>query len=172
MGKIATSSKTPAITGFGTMTNRQYLQWGFVRCVGFLMALLLFWSGSEHLKNPFAFLVSILRYRLIQGDAATLVASILPVIQTVLAGMLALGVTRRVTLFSAATLMSLFACVQLSAVLRGLEIGCGCFGAGSDTPVTIWSVARVATVAAVAWLSFFLEAMDRSVVVVQPGSAA
>jgi|GEM_PF-3287410 len=131
-----------------------------VRGVMICVAAVLFWSGVEHLKNPFAFLSSVIRYQLLTGLPASVVAAFLPVFQTLLAGMIVLGVARRMTSLCAAVLLTLFTAVQLSALLRGLEIGCGCFGAASNAPITGYSVSRVAALAALAWLMFRLDVDD------------
>jgi putative oxidoreductase len=127
------------------------------RIVTIGIALVLVWSGVEHLKNPFAFLTSILRYRIIQGQIATFVAAVLPVFQTVLAAMMILGISRRATSLAAALLLTAFSLVQMSALLRGLDIGCGCFGASNNAPITVWSVARVSMLAAVVWLAYWID---------------
>ncbi len=124
------------------------------------VAAILFWSGVEHLRNPFAFLSSILKYKLLTERPATFVASILPVFQTLLAGMMILGVARRFTSFCAAGLLSVFSVAQASALARGLEIGCGCFGAASNAPITLSSVGRVASLAVLAWLMLRFEVED------------
>lgn len=142
------------------MPDRNRARFIIVRGIMICVAAILFWSGVEHLRNPFAFLSSILKYKLLTERPATFVASVLPVFQTLLAGMMFLGVARRFTSFCAAGLLSLFTLVQASALARGLEIGCGCFGAASNAPITLYSVGRVATLAALAWLMFRFEVDD------------
>ena len=128
-----------------------------LRSIEFGIAGVLFWSGSEHLKNSFAFLSSVLRYRLVSGQLAVIVATTLPVFQTVLAGAIVLDIDRRRSVICAASLLSFFAIVQLSALIRGLEIGCGCFGASSDAPVSMFSIARVSALAMLGWIAFRAE---------------
>ncbi len=137
--------------------TRSSIQYWLHRAVSVGIAGVLFWSGVEHLKNPFAFLTSILRYRIIDGDLATVLAATLPVLQTTLAAMMVLGVSRRLTTVCATLLLSVFTAVQLSALLRGLEIGCGCFGAANDVPITTWTVSRVALLALFGWAAYVLD---------------
>jgi len=123
-----------------------------VRFIAIGLAIVLFWSGVAHFKNPFAFLTSILRYKLVSGDIASVVAMALPVLQSVLAGMLVVGVGMRTAFLGTAVLLSGLTAVQASTLLRGLRIGCGCFGSGNETPITWLSVTSVAAMAGVAWL--------------------
>ena len=131
-----------------------------IRIIELSIAGVLFWSGVEHLRNSFAFLTSLLRYQLVSGHVAVGIATILPVFQTVLAGTLVLGLFRRQMLVVAATLLTVFAIVQSIAYVRGLEIGCGCFGAGNDTPIDAFSIARVSILAAFAWIAFCFQGKE------------
>jgi len=121
------------------------------RCLTLIIAGILFWSGAEHLKNPYAFLTSVLRYRLVTGQVAVVVAMVLPVLQRVIAGMMFLGIGRPHSFVWAASLLTVFTGVQLSALVRGMEIGCGCFGAANETPISWLSLGRVAVLAVLSW---------------------
>lgn len=137
--------------GIETMSRSRKV-WQFIaRCFALLIAGILFWSGAEHLKNPYAFLTSVLRYRLVSGQTAMVVAMALPVAQTVIAGMIFLGIGRSHAMLWAAALLTLFTGVQMSALVRGLEIGCGCFGIANETPISWLSMSRVAILAALGW---------------------
>lgn len=124
------------------------------------IAVILFWSGAEHLKNPFAFLTSIVRYQIIDGIAATTLATALPIFQTVLAAMLIFGISPLRTRLCAAALLTVFTSVQISAIVRGLEVGCGCFGTANDTPITWGSVLRVGLLASLAWALYYKSSGD------------
>ena len=76
----------------------------------------------------------------------------LPVLQSVLAGMLVVGVGMRTAFLGTAVLLTGLTAIQASALLRGLQIGCGCFGAGNETPITWMSFTSVAAMAGMAWL--------------------
>jgi hypothetical protein len=135
------------------LLDREYRTELFVRIVAISLAAVLFWSSVEHLKNPFAFLTNVLRYRLVSGDVAAVVAMALPVVQAVLAGMLVFGAGLRTALLGTALLLSGFSAVQTSALVRDLKIACGCFGAGNETPITWSSISAVTGMACVAGIA-------------------
>jgi hypothetical protein len=129
----------------------------FNRCCQILIGIVLFWSAVEHLKNPFFFLSSVLKYKLLDAEIAKIVALFLPTVQLLLAASLVLGIQKRLSIGAVAVLLSLFTFVQATALARGLTIGCGCFGAGHDDPITLFSVFRVGSLATVAWCSLSFE---------------
>lgn len=81
----------------------------------------------DKILDPAGFTRSILNYRIVEPQTAMLVATVLPWMEF-LAGLgLILGVYYRGSSLLIAAMMGLFTLVVLSAVLRGLDITCGCF---------------------------------------------
>ncbi len=99
----------------------------------FLAGIVLAWfwlrSGLPHITNAYYFLSSIYSYEIVGPTLGVAAAMGLPALQMVLAAGL---VTRRFVggaLLLSSLWLTVFAAAQVSALVRGLEIGCGCFGA-------------------------------------------
>lgn len=125
------------------------------------LAGLFLYAGVIKWLDPSAFALEIARYELFPELAGYAAAS-LPAIELVLGlGMLALPSTwRRSAALAALALLVVFTFAASSAIARGLDIECGCFGAGSS-PITWLTLLRdLALVAASALL--VLEPSDSS----------
>jgi uncharacterized membrane protein YphA (DoxX/SURF4 family) len=99
-------------------------------------------TGALKILDPSAFAIEIHNYQLLPALAPLLAAS-LPAIELAVGVALVLGTRPWVRAGALATfaLMVVFTAAVASAVLRGINISCGCFGAGSG-PVTLLTVAR------------------------------
>jgi prepilin-type N-terminal cleavage/methylation domain-containing protein/prepilin-type processing-associated H-X9-DG protein len=98
-------------------------------------------AAATHIFNSYQLLASILDYRLIPTALAVPVAAVLPYAQlTVGVALLFVPAYRRTALVFAALLFVVFLTAQLTAFVRGLDIGCGCFG-GYDTRIGWHSLA-------------------------------
>jgi Methylamine utilisation protein MauE len=120
--------------------------------IGAVIAATLLYSSYFHLKNPFAFLVSITRYGLVNGAVAPWLAIALPWWQLALGLALLLRHWPRITALLTAILLTAFTLAQSSAVFRGLDIGCGCFGVVGEEKITAFTATRVGVLCAFAWL--------------------
>lgn len=99
-------------------------------------------AGVLKLDDPVAFAVEITNYRL--GAAlAPYLAPTLPVIEIVAGLALVAGPRpwRHAAALLIAGMMAVFTVAVTAAVVRGINIDCGCFGGGSG-PVTWGTVAR------------------------------
>jgi len=88
-------------------------------------------SALAHIANPYYFLSAINSYRLVPPYAGLAVAMGVPYLQLAVVACL---VTRQFVpaAFAVSAILFLaFWLAQVSAMLRGLEIDCGCFGAQS-----------------------------------------
>ena len=104
------------------------------------------------------FAQEIANYQLAPG-LAPYGAMLLPAIEIVLGGALILG-SRRWRAGAAVGLVGLllvFTGAVLTAVVRGINIDCGCFGGGAS-PVTWWTVGRDVALLAAAGAAWFLDA--------------
>jgi putative oxidoreductase len=99
-----------------------------VRC---LLGIVLVISAALHLNNPYRFLDSLLNYRIVWGALAEFLALALPNLQLIVGSALITGVFRKGAILLAAALFLAFEAAQASALIRGLEISCGCFGDNS-----------------------------------------
>lgn len=84
-------------------------------------------ASIEKLADPAAFATSIGYYRLITGNTAMLVATILPWVELLCALALLFGVAMRGSSFLCGVMLIVFIAAIVSALARGLDISCGCF---------------------------------------------
>jgi len=107
------------------------------------ISLLFIAAGAVKLWDPAAFHGQIETYRVVTGTTARLIAVYLPWLE--LAAGAGLLITRWARL-AAALLLGLvvtFLIMLLAAILRGLDVDCGCFGVLSNWPVSRQLVADV-----------------------------
>ena len=125
------------------------LTWG----ARLLLAALFVYAGALKLGDPTAFAIEIDHYELLPSFAPYLAVG-LPAVELVLglALLLAPRPWRRSAALACGALMLAFTFAAASAVARGLNIDCGCFGNGSG-PVTWLTLLRdAALLCACAWL--------------------
>lgn len=131
----------------GACGARTAVFWALRLGLGALFVL----TGALKLRDPAGFAVEIHNYQLFPALAAALAAT-LPTIEVVL-GLALIAGTRawvRGSALATGALMLVFTVAVGSVVVRGINISCGCFGAGSGT-VTVMTVLRdVALLAACA----------------------
>jgi prepilin-type N-terminal cleavage/methylation domain-containing protein len=106
-----------------------------IRSIGFCIGVFLVATSFGHILDPYKFLHSVLNYRLISGVYAQWMAIFIPWVQIFAGIALIIGICRKGALGIAASLFTLFFLAQLTALVRGLDINCGCFGSG-DHPVS------------------------------------
>ncbi len=99
-------------------------------------------AGASKLRDPTGFAVEIGYYELLPG-LAPYVAIVLPMIEVVagLTLLLAPRLWRRAAAVVCAVLMAAFTFAASAALVRGLNIDCGCFGGGSG-PITWLTLVR------------------------------
>lgn len=93
------------------------------------------------LRDPYAFAVSVYAYRVLPASLATVFAVLTPAIEVIAALALATGILGRGGAIVVGGLLLVFIVGLAQAILRGINIDCGCFGKGSS-PVSFWLIAR------------------------------
>jgi uncharacterized membrane protein YphA (DoxX/SURF4 family) len=96
------------------------------------LAAVFFYAGLSKLASPADFAVSIENYRLLPCAPAGWVALYLPWLETGCALGLFIPRLRLGSAAVLAVLCAMFCGFIASALLRGLDISCGCFGGGAD----------------------------------------
>jgi uncharacterized membrane protein YphA (DoxX/SURF4 family) len=96
------------------------------------------YAGWQKLKVPQDFADNIAAYQLLPSQLINLTALALPPLELIIGFLLLIGWQRRVAAFAALILMGIFAAALGSAIMRGLTIDCGCFGAGVPTKNGLW----------------------------------
>jgi hypothetical protein len=118
------------------------------------MGLVFAFAGIAKLRDPAAFASTIDHYHLLPWWGAAALALYLPWLEILCAAAL---FTKRLRLGSLGVLFALmliFLAALLSAAARGLDISCGCFGAGLDPKTLAGAITR--DVAMLAILVFLL----------------
>lgn len=111
----------------------------FTFCRLLVGAALLF-AGFAKATDQLEFLGVLLQYRLSDGVEMRFLASAVPAAEITLGLQLLTGVAIRGAFLLAAILSAAFVAVQLSAILRGLAVPCGCYG-GAEM-ISLWTVLR------------------------------
>lgn len=93
-----------------------------------VVAATLLFSGIVHASEPYYFVHTVGSYHLLPSAGAGVVGILFPYIQIVLGICIGLQIAESVALGSAAFLFAIYASAQLSVLMRGLDIDCGCFG--------------------------------------------
>ena len=105
----------------------------------------LFAGAAWHkIASPHDFAIDIATYEILPLGLVNLSAVTLPWIEFVTGGLLLLGVRVRAAALLVFAMMLVFLAALISALLRGLDMSCGCFasqGARSD-PITWLTVVR------------------------------
>ncbi len=102
----------------------------FVWMVRAALGLVLIYSGAIKVARPYEFLNSVFQYELLGPRSATFVAAVLPFVELSVGAALLCGVFTLGAASIAATLLFTFTVGQASALLRGIDADCGCFGGG------------------------------------------
>jgi uncharacterized membrane protein YphA (DoxX/SURF4 family) len=99
-------------------------------------------AGVSKVGHAAEFAQQIAAFRLLPQPVIAPMALLLPFLEILLGGYLAIGLFTRVSAWVATLLLLIFDGAIASAVVRGMTLSCGCFGT-NDTTVTTWAeVAR------------------------------
>ncbi len=154
---LPSQALTPSVLQVSSHGLTRSLIDGYQVLAGIILAVFWLRSGLAHTTNPYYFLSSIYSYEVVGPVLGVAAATGFPALQLVLAAAL---VTRRFVggaLFLSSVLLTGFAAAQVSALTRGLEINCGCFGAaaqlriGGESLATALSLLFFAVTAFVCW---------------------
>jgi uncharacterized membrane protein YphA (DoxX/SURF4 family) len=85
------------------------------------------YASLDKLLNPAAFAEVIHNYRIVPIFLLHLSAHLLPVVEVVSGGALVLGIRRRGAALLTATMTVIFMVAITAALIRNLDISCGCF---------------------------------------------
>lgn len=107
---------------------RQILQNTYVALFARVVLGVLFIAASvDKVSDPTAFAVSIEGYKLLPHNAALVAATVLPWMELICGVLLVLGVFHRGAGLLLFGLLVVFTVAVVSALVRGLDISCGCF---------------------------------------------
>jgi len=118
-----------------------------MNAIGFLLARLIvagvfLFAAVGKIADPHSFAEAIANYHLVPDAVSSIAASIVPVLEVVLAIALIAGVKERGAALIAGVMLVVFAGAMISTIVRGINLDCGCFGASAEARVNGTTVAR------------------------------
>ncbi len=120
----------------------------------FLLGMVFVTAAVPKIAEPGSFAVSIEAYEMLPLFAVNIAAIVIPWIELVCGVYLVAGVRPRASAALAGILLAFFSVAISVAVLRGLNINCGCFGPTGGSPVGWGKVAEDIALLLPAWLVF------------------
>jgi putative oxidoreductase len=106
------------------------------------LAAVFLYAGIAKASDPHEFGLEIARYRMVPHGLINVVAIILPWIEIVAGVALVAGLWARAAALQCLGMLVVFVAAILSALHRGLDISCGCFGGGESaarlSTATLW----------------------------------
>jgi hypothetical protein len=100
-------------------------------------------SGVSHWQTPYHFLGSVYAYGLLGPLTGQTVAMLLPSLLLLVGGCLVTRFWLDAAHVLAFTMLVMFVTAQTFALLRGLDISCGCFGACDETSIGVTTLRPV-----------------------------
>ena len=115
------------------------------------------YAGVIKVIEPLVFADSVAGFRMLPNGWITPVALVLPMLEVLVGLAMVVGLRRRTCARILTVLCAVFAVALIQALVRGIEVDCGCFGSGAaSTLKTFWALARDFGLGAVAvWLGWF-----------------
>ena len=112
------------------------------------------YAGYLKIREPQAFADSIASFKILPIELINVMALGLPPLEIILGVMLVTGWRMRVASFGVLLLSIIFAFALGQALMRGLQVDCGCFGSGKPSTLkTFLALGRdVLLIAASSWL--------------------
>lgn len=96
-----------------------------------LLGAIFLYAAWVKLREPWAlFAIAIDGYQILPVWAVEIVARFLPWFELLLGILLVVGVWRGISTTAASLLLALFFSLMVRAMIKGMEIDCGCFGPG------------------------------------------
>jgi len=97
------------------------------------------YAGWVKVVDPLPLADSIASFKMLPRMLVNPLALGLPAFEIAAGLLLLVGWTRRVAALAIVTVTAVFAIAMLSALIRGINVDCGCFGAGGDSSLlTMW----------------------------------
>jgi uncharacterized membrane protein YphA (DoxX/SURF4 family) len=125
---------------------------GVIRAAQIVVGILFGWAALAKLADLSAFALQVHNFRLLPLAAENLVAMLLPWVELVAALALVLGIRPRAGAWVAGLLLLVFTLGVASAMARGLDFACGCFGKASATRVGWGKLAQNVGMLLLAWM--------------------
>lgn len=100
-----------------------------------ILAFVFIFAGAEKISDPDQFAVAISNYKIFPIFSLNIIAITLPWLEVAAGILLLFGISVKENSAIIGTLMIFFTVIVLIALLRGLDIDCGCFGTSDGQKV-------------------------------------
>ena len=110
----------------------------FIFSLRVAMGAIFLYAGATKIGNPLAFADSIATLKLLPPHLLNVVALSLPPFEILLGIMLLTGLLARSASLGIAVLAIAFGLALGQALVRGLQVDCGCFGSGPPSTLKTW----------------------------------
>ena len=107
----------------------------FLFAVRLLLGFLFIYSGVIKIDDSGYFVKSLDNYKLLPPEFVNFSALLIPAIELIIGAFLLLGIFVKETALVADIMMIVFIAAIITAIARGLDIECGCFGTSDGTRV-------------------------------------
>jgi uncharacterized membrane protein YphA (DoxX/SURF4 family) len=127
------------------------------------IAAIFIYASAYKIPHPAAFAKDIYNYQILPDALINLTALVLPWLELLLGLCLLTGIWLPGAVITANGLLVLFLASFVFNLSRGLDVNCGCFGSGSDTPAMSagWYLARDTLFLAVGIFLFYTVFLQR-----------
>jgi putative oxidoreductase len=106
--------------------------------VSLVLGAVFIYAGVDKIRDPLQFADSIAAFAILPAVLINFLAIGLPPFEVMSGLLLIAPVTRRIGALAVVLCSAIFFCALLSALLRGLTLDCGCFGAGAPSRPRMW----------------------------------
>ena len=102
-----------------------------------VLGVIFIYASWDKILHPEAFARSVQNYRILPLESVNLFAIVLPWLELVCGVLLCLGLFTGGSMLIVAFMITLFLVALSSALIRGIDISCGCFSANSNESINI-----------------------------------
>ncbi|HUT29233.1 MAG TPA: MauE/DoxX family redox-associated membrane protein [Sedimentisphaerales bacterium] len=138
---------------FNRAKRRQFIP-GLSFIVRLALGCLFIWSSLPKIRQPYDFLSAVYEYELVGPRLGMLVAMTLPWLELLVGICLVGGIFVSGALLASAAMAAMFTFVIASALYRGLDISCGCFGASSADTINYSTLIRACLILLISILAY------------------
>lgn len=102
-----------------------------------LLGVVFIWASIDKIAHPGGFAEAIYNYRMLPYWAINLMAIVMPWLEMICGIFLILGILWRGAAFMLGVLLAVFIVALSSALIRGLDISCGCFTVDGEEAIAL-----------------------------------
>jgi len=127
-----------------------------ILAIRLVLGFVFIYASIDKIAHPGEFAQSIYNYRMLPHWAINLMALVMPWLELMCGALIALGVFLRGSSFMIGVMLGVFIIAISSALVRGLDISCGCFSAQGGHAVAVDLLVRDVLMFAGAAIVMFL----------------